>query len=217
MDLHESRRPARERFAAAAEGEAVAATRRRGAQLEEALLDAAWELLQEVGYQGFTFDAVAARAGTSRPVLYRRWRDKTELLFAVIQHAKLLERVDLPDTGSIREDIVTLLRRVTAARSGNAALLSVLMGEYFRETGSSYAELRERMFADRPNGPAVILERARSRGEMPDAPLPETVVELPSTLFRFELLVSYTISEERIRQIVDDIWLPLLRQYGVRV
>lgn len=198
--------------------EAAPPTRRRGAELETAILDAAWALLQEVGYQGFTFDAVAARAGTSRPVLYRRWADKSELLFAVIRHAKLLERVDVPDTGSVRDDMIELIRRVTAARAGNAALLSVLMGEYFRETGSSYAELRQRMFGDRPNGPAVILEHARARGEVPaGVDLPESVVELPSSLFRLDLLISSEVSEKRILQIVDDIWLPLLRQYGVRV
>jgi len=48
-------------------------TRRRGAELEAALLDAAWDELQAVGYAGLTMEAVADRAGTSRAVLYRRW------------------------------------------------------------------------------------------------------------------------------------------------
>ena len=43
----------------------------RGAELEEALLDAAWAELQEVGYPAFTYEGVAQRAGTSKPVLYR--------------------------------------------------------------------------------------------------------------------------------------------------
>jgi hypothetical protein len=48
-------------------------TRRRGDALEHALLDAAWDELQAVGYAGLTIEAVADRAGTSRAVLYRRW------------------------------------------------------------------------------------------------------------------------------------------------
>jgi AcrR family transcriptional regulator len=47
-------------------------TRRRGAELEQAILDAAWEQLIAEGYEHFTIDTVAARARTSKPVLYRR-------------------------------------------------------------------------------------------------------------------------------------------------
>jgi AcrR family transcriptional regulator len=58
-------------------------TRRRyGAALERALLGAAWEELRESGYAGFTIDAVARRAGTSRPVLYRRWPNRAQLVLA---------------------------------------------------------------------------------------------------------------------------------------
>jgi len=63
-----------------------AARRRRGKELEDALLHAAWAELQENGYAGFTLEAVAERAGTSRPVLYRRWAGKDELVGAAIVH-----------------------------------------------------------------------------------------------------------------------------------
>ena len=52
----------------------AAQTRRRGAELEQAILDAAWEQLIAEGYEHFTIDTVAARAQTSKPVLYRRWK-----------------------------------------------------------------------------------------------------------------------------------------------
>ena len=57
-------------------------TRRRGEALESALLDAAWDELQAAGYAGLTFEAVADRAGTSRAVLYRRWRNRADLVVA---------------------------------------------------------------------------------------------------------------------------------------
>ena len=55
-----------------AEGHAIR-HRRRGPALEAAILGAAWDELRTTGYAGFTIDAVARHAGTSRPVLYRRW------------------------------------------------------------------------------------------------------------------------------------------------
>src|SRR5580704_17603611 len=60
-------------------------TRRRGEALETALLDAAWEELQAVGYAGLTTEAVADRAGTSRAVIYRRWPKRAELVIAALR------------------------------------------------------------------------------------------------------------------------------------
>jgi len=61
-------------------------TRRRGAELESAILDAAWEQLIAEGYEHFTVDTVAARARTSKPVLYRRWKTREDMLRATVRH-----------------------------------------------------------------------------------------------------------------------------------
>src|SRR5262245_16865765 len=117
-------------------------TRRRGAELEEALLEAAWQELVAVGYARFTIEGVAARAGTSRPVLYRRWPDRSERAVAAVRHFGRSEPIPMPDTGSVRDDLVTLLRDASKARTELAALFSVQMGEFFAETGRSPADLR---------------------------------------------------------------------------
>jgi AcrR family transcriptional regulator len=64
----------------------VSRSRRRGQALDDALLDAAWDELVERGYGRFTIEAVAARAGTSRPVIYRRWPTRSDLAIAAIRH-----------------------------------------------------------------------------------------------------------------------------------
>src|SRR3954468_3721596 len=96
--------------------------RRRGAALEEALLEAAWRELVEGGYGRFTVEGVAARAGTSRPVLYHRWPDRSELAIAAVRHFGRVEPVATPDTGSVRDDLITLLRDASKSRSELAAL-----------------------------------------------------------------------------------------------
>ena len=53
--------------------------RHRGAELEHAILEAAWLELEERGYAGLTMEAVAERSGTSRTVLARRWDGKAAL------------------------------------------------------------------------------------------------------------------------------------------
>src|SRR3546814_11202702 len=69
-------------------------TRRRGAALEAALLDAAWAELLGGGYSAFTIEGVAVRARTSRPVIARRWSSRGDL--ALAEFKPYLQRSPLP-------------------------------------------------------------------------------------------------------------------------
>src|SRR6478752_5689370 len=143
-----------------------AGRRRRGKELEDALLQAAWQQLEAEGYAGFTLEAVAERAGTSRPVLYRRWAGKDELIGAALVHELGRERVSVPDTGSLREDTLELLRRASETRGRLVPVLSVLIGSYLSSTGLTFADVRERAFGGRASTAMdEILERATTRGE----------------------------------------------------
>src|ERR1700678_4607985 len=83
--------------------------RRRGEELERALLDAAWEELATVGFTSLTMESVAARAKTGVAVLYRRWANKDELVIAAIRHYGTTRPVEIPDTGSLRGDMFALI------------------------------------------------------------------------------------------------------------
>jgi AcrR family transcriptional regulator len=190
-------------------------TRRRGAELEAAILDAAWEQLLESGYPEFTFESVAARAGTSRTVLYRRWTDRAELLQAAAKHSGLMAPIDLPDTGSLRDDVLGALRRINAARSGFTAIVGAQLAGYFSETGTSMADLRESMRSSPRSGLQRLVDRAVERGELDPAGLTPRIVELPMSLMRSELLMTLKPVPERVMlEIVDDVWMPLLRARG---
>ena len=195
-----------------ASSEGGTARRRRGAELEGALLEAAWQELQEGGYAALTYDAVAARAGTSKPVLYRRWPTKADLVVAAMQHAGLFARRELPDTGSLREDVLTSLRNFNDSRAGFITAISVYMANIAGDTGLSPAALRERLLGDRASGATVLLERAVRRGEVPDRQRPPGLVTMPYDLFRHDLTMTLArVPERRILEIVDDLWLPLIR------
>ena len=77
-------------------------TCRRGAELDAAILDAAWEQLLAEGYEHFTIDTVTARARTSEPVLYRRWKTREDLLRATVRHRGAADSPPSPDTGTLR-------------------------------------------------------------------------------------------------------------------
>lgn len=195
---------------------AGAATRRSGAELENAILDAAWEVLVEHGYSGFTYKAIAARAGTSRPVLYRRWPQREDMLLATL--ARQWQPIDVPDTGSLRDDAIGFLRNASTDRTQTVLLMTIQLGDYFRDTGTSPSELREALGgSDLPAPFAQIVDRAVARGELTDEHRPARLVNLPFDLLRHDMLMTLRpVPDEAVTEIVDQVWLPQLKPPGLR-
>ena len=186
-------------------------TRRRGAALEDALLDAAWAELQAVGYAGLTMEAVADQAGTSRAVLYRRWRNRPELVLAVIRRHRPLLSGEIPDTGTLRGDVLTLLRRMSSrlAEIGPETVYG-LLGDYLSDA-DMFARSRDQLLSISAEVMETILKRAADRGEA-RAAVENRIATLPTALFRNELfLARIPPSEGTLVEIVDDVFLPLVR------
>ncbi|HEX7658832.1 MAG TPA: TetR/AcrR family transcriptional regulator [Pseudonocardiaceae bacterium] len=189
-------------------------SRRRGAELEDAILDAAWRQLAEGGGQGFTFEAVAERAHTSRTVLYRRWPTRTDLLVAAARRRMHLTTLPVPDTGSLRGDLLAVLRGGNEKRSDIYLMLGAA-GQHFDDLRLTPEQLRERAIAGGQLAIGTILDRARARHEIPSAGLPERVGSLPFALLRAEIIMTLRpVSDDVIRSIVDEVFLPLVRAYG---
>ncbi|KAA8882017.1 TetR/AcrR family transcriptional regulator [Nocardia colli] len=193
--------------------EAQSVQRRRGAALEEALLDAAWAVLLEHGYAGFTLEAVAARAGTSRPVLARRWAGRHELLHATMTHASRIRPVTTPRTGTLRGDLISLLRTLNDSRRDLATVMGVQLGGYYQETGTTLADLREISLSGQPSTVLdEILAAAAERGELDPARVTPRLRALPVDLLRHHLFMTMQpMSDADIEDIVDSIFLPLVR------
>lgn len=187
------------------------ARRRRGAELEDALLQATWEELAEVGYGALTIDAVAQRAGTSRTVVYRRWATKRELAEATVVFVSNRNRIEPPDTGSLREDLLGLLRATNEKRVGLMGLFVVYLGGYYQETGTTPYNLRRLVMDDGPTSLDVIFDRAVARGEVERDRLTPRVANVVSDLFRHEAMMRLgTVPDDVLVEIVDEIFLPLV-------
>jgi AcrR family transcriptional regulator len=189
-----------------------AQTRRRGAELEQAILDAAWEQLIAEGYEHFTIDTVAARARTSKPVLYRRWKTRDDLLRATVRHIGAASAPSIPDTGTLRGDLLALLANANST-TGNpvAALVSSMLGSYYNQTGPTPAELREAFLSQRGSAVEQVVNRAVERGEVDPARLTPRIIALPFDLFRNEMMMTLKpVPDHVLRQIVDDIFIPLV-------
>jgi AcrR family transcriptional regulator len=186
-------------------------TRRRGAALEEALLDAAWNELQAVGYANLTMEAVADRAGTSRAVLYRRWRNRAELVLAATRRHRPRLSGDVPDTGSLRGDVIAVLTGASdRLAEDDVENVYGLLSEYFADP-ELFARVQDQVFPVGAGVMATILKHAEERGEVRHG-ISRRIATLPIDLLRHELFRTRTPpSKQVIAEIVDDVFIPLVR------
>ena len=186
-------------------------SRRHGSELEATILDAAWAEIQEKGYARLTVEGVAARAHTGKQVLYRRWSNRVQLAVATIRHKFGPLVPVVPDTGSMREDYLTVMRLMAErARHYTPELLHGLLADMPGLAGEFFSNL--------PDVIAQILRNAVARGEITHADLPDRVASLPLDLIRYEGLRRgadqwprlAAQAEELFAETLDDIFLPLV-------
>jgi AcrR family transcriptional regulator len=186
------------------------ATRRRGATLEHALLDAAWQELQESGYARLTMERVADRAGTSRAVIYRRWRNRPELVIAAMRHHQPVLSGATPDTGTLRGDVLAVLRRASAriAEIGPGTVIGML-GDLLSDD-EAFETILDQLTRGGGEVMSGVLDRAAARGETSENISPR-VARLPLDLLRHELILTHQPpSQQTLEEIIDEIFLPLV-------
>lgn len=181
--------------------------RRRGEVLEAAILDAAWAELSAVGYDRVTMERVANRAGTSKAVLYRRWPNRATLLLAAFRRVVTPIADLVPDTGSMRGDLIATLRILRDHLEVLEEASPGAVYSFIRDIGALTSE-RELLT---PSVVPHILARARGRGEIGPEEVPARVARLPLDLNRHEVMVTgKPPTDEGIEEIVDLIALPAL-------
>jgi AcrR family transcriptional regulator len=188
----------------------AARTRRRGATLEHALLEAAWEELQTSGYAKLTMERVAERAGTSRAVIYRRWRSRADLVIAAMRHNQPVLTGGIPDTGTVRGDVLAILRRASARiiELGPDTVIGILSDLLADE--QAFNQTLEQIMRSGGEVIGTVLERGAARGEA-RADVSPRVARLPLDLLRHELILTHQPpSQQSLEEIVDQVFLPLV-------
>jgi len=178
---------------------------------EQAILDAALALLTEVGYDRMSIDEVARRARASKATIYRRWTGKAAMV-AALMHRLALDHPPLPDTGSLRGDLIagltTFCRVVRRKHAVVAGLTTAIRTD--PELG--------RLLNDQLVDPGFVeasrlFERTRARGEEVGDLDPSTLLEVCEALVWHRLLLSgEPLDDAFVTRTVDGIILPLLRR-----
>jgi AcrR family transcriptional regulator len=139
--------------------------RPRDPRIDGAVLDATVDLLGETGYAALSVDAIARRAGTSKPAIYRRWPSKAHVVHEAV--FPLTDDTELPDTGSLYRDMREMMRRTVTVLTTPAARAALpgLVGETAADP-TLHAALLERFGHVLARGLARWLDVAVARGEV---------------------------------------------------
>lgn len=194
----------------------VVASRKRGAALEDAILDAAYAELSEVGYTAFTVEGVAARARTGKASIYRRWPTRSGLLLDAIS-SNLPTPAQCGFPTELADDVTTAdaLRQIAQAIT---AVLDSPAGDVMRAikceaaTDPELARAIDDQFqAPRRAAMLQLLRRGVARGEVrADAATALVADVLPSVLTYRIILQREPITAKVIHDVIEQILLPLI-------
>jgi AcrR family transcriptional regulator len=169
----------------------------RSARVRSAVLEAALEATAEDGFGGVTISEIARRAGVHASSIQRRWGSRENVILdAMLTNSQ--EKLPIPDSGSLRGDLIAFARSITA-------YLATPLGEALVRTMAAtvddptLAAGRTRFWRGRYETARVIVDRAIVRRELAVGTDPQLALELLVAPLHFRKLLT--------RQPLDDIFV----------
>jgi AcrR family transcriptional regulator len=189
--------------------------RRRGRALDMAILEATIVEIDKYGYAAFSVERVAERARASKASLYRRWPTKVELVLAAV-YDLLRDPAAAADTGSLRGDLLALLRSAAELLAGPAGTaIRGLISDALRDPEYA-ARLRNYTRGRSVAAMADIVRQAIERGELPSGTITTRQLDAGLSVMRFYFLIhDGRVPDRVIMEIVDEVMLPLLHAAAV--
>lgn len=174
-----------------------------------AIESAVIELLREVGYERITIEAVALRAHVSKTTIYRRWKNKAELIINSVHHYAFCKTPAI-DTGSLRGDLIALIsEKVKILKSADGELIAGLLNAG-RTDNELAGILTESMAEYASTAHTAIFERAIARGEISTSAKPERVLELTLAVISFRIFMTHqSINQKFIEHFADEVLIPV--------
>lgn len=176
--------------------------RPRNTAAKNAILNASYDLLLEMGFGAVTVEKIAEQAQVSKATIYKWWPNKA----AVVMDGYLFaasSRLPMPDTGSVKEDLLIHagnLALFLSSREGK--VITELIGEGQFDEGLAEA-YRSRYFGPRRQEGRQLLERGVARGELKATLDMDSSIDLIyGPIFYRLLLTGDTLSEEFIQTLV---------------
>ncbi|MFE4328324.1 MULTISPECIES: TetR/AcrR family transcriptional regulator [unclassified Streptomyces] len=176
----------------------------KGPRAAEAIFDTTLRHLAERGYTRLTIEAVAQDSGVNKTTIYRWWPSKPALLRAAMLHARVLD-IDIPDTGSLRGDLIALTEQITGLLTdGRTQPVARAMTSATGLPDDELAALTRDFFADRFSREQPVFARATARGELPENADPMLLLDLiAGAVWMRVLLRREPVPPDFARDVVD--------------
>ncbi|MFI2489746.1 TetR/AcrR family transcriptional regulator [Promicromonospora kroppenstedtii] len=185
--------------------------RKRDHTRDPEILDAALDVLSESGYDGMTIDMVATRAKAGKATVYRRWSSKAELVLDAVACMKQgeIDLDDLPDTGTLRGDLVAMIR-TPSIRDGERKL-KVMAGivSMIARSPELAAAAQEALVEPRARANRIFFRRAVERGEIPaDIDVEKLCIIGPALVAYSVLMLGRPVDRDFLISNIDQVILP---------
>lgn len=177
--------------------------RPRCEETRNAILHAAYELLEEGGLDAFTIEAVAERSGAAKTTIYRWWPDRGAL--AIESFLELSEKyAQFPQTASATADLKTQMRRFARALRGRIGqIVSSILAEA-QTNADTRKSFVDGYIAPRRAALQQVIDRGVAQGEFrPGLPLNDVGDALYGSLLLRVLLRHAPLSDAAVDQLVD--------------
>ncbi|WP_328609021.1 TetR/AcrR family transcriptional regulator [Amycolatopsis sp. NBC_00345] len=195
--------------------------RQRDERIDDAVLAAVTALVREVGYPALTMEAIAKRAGTTKPAIRRRWKSQKHLVVAAMADEK--SGVVEIDTGCTHCDIVGHLEALRIAMDDPALgqVLPALVAD-LADDPELRATFLTAVWGPRREACVVSLDRARARGDLRPGLDIDLVVDLFAAPVVFRALFGHLelgpeFSEDVARAVLSGVGTgegPLHQEHG---
>ena len=188
--------------------------RKRDDSLDATIIEAALNALAEMGYDRMTMDLVALKAKTGKATMYRRWSSKTELVrdALVFMNSRSVNLTELPDTGSIRSDLLAMVKPKSAEQSELKLRVLSGLGSFFAEYRKISEDISAQIFGGWEKANAELLKRAIKRGEISKTADVEEVCRVISAMTAYvSTLQLKAFDKAAYEKLLDGVLLPALR------
>ena len=177
--------------------------RPRDPAIDDAVLVATTEILNEDGYRHLSMTEVARRAGVHKPAVYRRWPTKLELALAAVR--RLAPPLTDPATGDVRADLVDLLLQVAKAKDNRRGIdLALRLRSDFATEPELATAVRRAIINPRRATVQAVIERGQQHGQLrPNLPSDALMDMLFGSINARALRVEAPLTRAEAHRIID--------------
>ncbi len=194
--------------------------RKRDHTLDARIIEAAINILAEAGFDSMTMDMVAAGAKVGKATVYRRWDSKAELVRDALiwMSRSSVELENLPDTGTLRDDLLALLKPYSMENSERKLRVLARLGSFFSEHRELAKEATIGISEPWTEINRALMQRALERGELSvNADIEMACQVIVSMTFYYSLTQNKSFDKASYSALLDNILLPALKNAVVRL